>query len=76
MKDEEFVLLNEDQHVRRMVDSIFEKAGFTPNVILQTSQTVTGLAMTLANMGISFATETTIKYNNIKNHVLLQGRLR
>ena len=68
MKDEEFVLLNEDQHVRRMVDSIFEKAGFTPNVILQTSQTVTGLAMTLANMGISFVTETTIKYNNIKNH--------
>ena len=58
MKDEEFVLLNEDQHVRRMVDSIFEKAGFTPNVILQTSQTVTGLAIT----------ETTIKYNNIKNH--------
>ena len=68
LKDEEFVLLNEDQHVRRMVDSIFEKAGFTPNVILQTSQTVTGLVMTLANMGISFVTETTIKYNNIKNH--------
>ena len=51
-----------------MVDIIFEKAGFTPNVLLQTSQTVTGLAMTLANMGISFVTETTIKYNNIKNH--------
>lgn len=68
MKDEEFVLLNEDQHVRRMVDNIFSKAGFTPKVILQTSQTVTGLAMTIANMGVSFVTETTVRYNNLKNH--------
>ncbi len=45
MKDEEFVLLNEDQHVRRMVDKAYlKKPVFTPNVILQTSQmTVTGL---------------------------------
>lgn len=68
VKDEEFVLLNEDQHVRRMVDGIFEKAGFSPRVALYTSQTITGLAMSVANVGISFATETTVKFNNIKEH--------
>lgn len=68
MKYEGFVLLNEDQHIRQMVDHMFESAGYEPKVVLQTSQSITGFAMSVANVGVSFVTETTIKYNNIGTH--------
>lgn len=68
MKEQDFILLNEIQHIRQRVDQMFKNAGYKPNVIMQVPQTTTGLAMSIAGVGISFATESTIKYNNLKEH--------
>ena len=68
MKEQKFILLNEQQHIRHRVDKMFEIAGFQPNVVMQVPQTITGLAMSMAGVGISFVAESTIKYNNLKEH--------
>ncbi len=68
MKDQNFILLNEQQHIRHMVDRMFNNAGFHPNVVMQVPQTITGLAMSIAGVGISFVAESTIKYNNLEEH--------
>lgn len=68
MKDEKFILLNEDQHIRHIVDRMFETAGFKPNVVMQVPQTITGMSMSIAGIGISFVAESTIKYSNTKDH--------
>lgn len=68
LKDENFLLLNGDQPIRFIVDDIFEKAGFEPKEIMQIPQTTTGLAMTIAGLGVSFVAESTIKYSNLEQH--------
>ena len=68
MKEQNFILLNEQQHIRHMVDRMFENAGFKPSVVMQVPQTITGLAMSMAGVGISFVAESTIKYNNLEEH--------
>lgn len=68
VKDKEFILLNEDQHIRRIVDKVFQQAGINPNVTMEVPQTTTGLAFTVENVGISFVAESTIKFNNINKH--------
>lgn len=68
VKEEKFLLLNGDQPIRRMVNNIFEEAGFEPNEIIQIPQTTTGLAMTVAGLGVSFVAESTIKYSNMLVH--------
>lgn len=68
MKNEKFILLNEDQPIRRIVDAIFEKAEFEPDKIMQIPQTTTGLAMTVAGIGVSFVAESTIKFSNLEQH--------
>lgn len=68
VKNENFLLLNEDQPVRGIVNEIFKRAGFEPNEFIKISQTTTGLAMTIAGLGISFVTESTIKYSNLEQH--------
>ena len=68
LKDEKFLLLNGDQPIRGLVNNIFEKAGFEPKEIMQIPQTTTGLAMTIAGLGISFVAESTIKYSNLEQH--------
>ena len=68
MKDQNFILLNEIQHIRHKVDQMFKNAGYQPNVVMQVSQTTTGLAMSIAGVGISFVAESTIKYNNLEEH--------
>ena len=68
LKEENFLLLNGDQPIRFIVDDIFRKAGFQPKEIMQIPQTTTGLAMTIAGLGVSFVAESTIKYSNLEQH--------
>lgn len=68
MADQDFILLSENQHIRQMVNQMFKKAGFEPNIVMQVPQTTTGLAMSIVDVGVSFVAESTIKYNNLKEH--------
>lgn len=68
MKDQDFVLLNENLPMRHMVDQLFQNAGVQPNIVMQTPQTLTGLSMAIAGVGIFFVSENTIKYNNFREH--------
>lgn len=68
MVEQKFILLNDNQHIRQMVDQMFKNAGFPPKVVMQVPQTTTGLAMSIVDVGISFVAESTIKYNNLREH--------
>ena len=67
-KDEKFLLLNGDQPIRKIVDKLFDSAGICPKQVMEVPQTTTGLAMTIAGMGISFVSESTIRYSNLKEY--------
>ena len=67
-KDEKFLLLNDDQPIRKIVDKLFSSAGIQPKLMMEVPQTTTGLSMTIAGLGISFVAESTIKYGNLKDH--------
>ena len=45
VQSEPFVLMYRESTIRQMVDSLFEEAGFTPNVLFETSNTGTILTM-------------------------------
>ncbi len=45
VQSEPFVLMYRESTIRQMVDSLFEEAGFTPNVLFETSNTSTILTM-------------------------------
>lgn len=47
---EPFVLMYKESTVRKLVDGIFEKAGFEPNVLFETASTSTILTMIQANL--------------------------
>lgn len=68
LKDERFVLLNEDQHIRKISEEVCKKAGFKPKEIMQVPQMMTSFSLTNAGVGVSFITESAVRYNNIHNH--------
>ena len=68
VKEQDFVFLNENLPIRHMVDQMFKNAEIQPNVVMQIPQTMTGLSMAIAGVGIFFVAENTIKYNNFKEH--------
>lgn len=67
-KDEKFILLYEDQRIRKIINRVFEEYKIKPKEIMLVPQTTTGLAMTIAGMGVSFAAESAIKFSNFEKH--------
>lgn len=49
-----FLLINEGNRVRTIADEMFEEAQLTPNVILETENIETVLALAIRGMGITF----------------------
>lgn len=56
-----FVLLKEDQHIGHVMATLFEKYGFEPQQYTVTEQTMTSYSLTLAGVGASLMTESTIR---------------
>ncbi len=56
-----FVMLNEDQHIGTVMNSLFAKYGFEPVRRVTAEQTMTSYALTLAGVGISLITESCIR---------------
>lgn len=67
-RDMPFVLLKEDQHIGRTMDSLFSRHGFRPEKVTVAEQTMTSYNLTIAGIGISLMTESTIKNSNFRNH--------
>lgn len=68
LKDERFVLLNEEQHIRKITDDMCKLNGFKPIEVMQVPQMMTSHSLTLAGIGVSFITESAVKYSNITKH--------
>lgn len=60
-QDLPFVLLKEDQHIGHIMATLFEKYGFEPQRYTVAEQTMTSYSLTLAGVGISLMTESTIR---------------
>ena len=67
-RDMPFVLLKEDQHIGRTMDSLFSRHGFRPDKVTVAEQTMTSYNLTIAGIGISLMTESTIKNSNFRTH--------
>ena len=61
-----FILLKKDQHIGHTMDRLFKKHGFEPKKSVTAEQTMTSYGLTLAGVGISLMTESTIKNSNFK----------
>ncbi|MDO4745716.1 MAG: LysR family transcriptional regulator [Bacillota bacterium] len=67
-KDSTFILLNRDQQIGHTMNSLFDKYDFDPKKTVMAEQTMTSYSLTLAGVGISLMTESTIRYSNFKEH--------
>lgn len=65
-KDYPFILLKKDQHIGHTMSKLFDKYGFEPKKYVMAEQTMTSYGLTLAGVGISLMTESTIKNSNFK----------
>lgn len=54
LKDCPFLLINEGNRVRTISDEIFEEAQMTPNIVLETENIETVMALAAKGMGITF----------------------
>lgn len=68
LQDCPFLMLHKGNRVRTIADEMFEDAQITPNIILETENIETVLALTLKGMGITFYPRMFISsYQDIKN---------
>lgn len=65
-KDCSFILLKKDQHIGQTMSMLFEKYGFEPERYVTAEQTMTSYGLTVAGVGISLMTESTIRNSNFK----------
>ena len=65
-KDCPFILLKKDQHIGHTMSRLFKKYGFEPKKYVTAEQTMTSYGLTLAGVGISLMTESTVKNSNFK----------
>ena len=65
-RDCPFILLKKDQHIGHTMNRLFERYGFEPKKAVTAEQTMTSYGLTLAGVGISLMTESTIKNSNFK----------
>lgn len=64
--DNTFIVLHDDQDIGRKMNAIFDKHKFKPQHILTAGQTLTTLELTLAGVGISLITESTLNHYSIE----------
>lgn len=65
-RDSTFILLKQDQHIGHTMSRLFRRFGFEPKKAVMAEQTMTSYNLTLAGVGISLMTESTIKHSNFR----------
>lgn len=63
-KDEAFIFLNPENDTGKRAEMLFKKHGITPNVVFYLDQQVTAYNISGTGMGISFVSDTLIKYTD------------
>lgn len=63
-----FILLKKEQHIGSTMQKLFEKYEYKPKKTVVTEQTMTSYSLTLAGVGISLMTESTIRSSNFKDY--------
>lgn len=58
LRDESFILLHKEQRVRKLTDSLFEKAGYEPRILWEMASAETALRLVMSGMGACFLTST------------------
>lgn len=67
-QEEKFILLNSHQHIGAISNQLFQAAKFEPENPIYAEQMSTSYAYTVNEVGISFITDTAIRFGNYKNH--------
>ena len=67
-EDSTFILLKKDQHIGYTMSKLFDRYGFEPKKAVMAEQTMTSYGLTLAGVGISLMTESTIKNSNFREY--------
>ncbi len=62
-----FVLLEENTHIRKMSEKIFSQWALSPERYIVASQMMTTFAMTVRGSGISFITESILRFGNFRH---------
>lgn len=65
-RDSTFILLKKDQHIGHTMYRLFDRHGFEPKKAIMAEQTMTSYNLTLAGVGISLMTESTLRHSNFK----------
>jgi len=66
--DSTFILLNRDQQIGYTMNSLFDRYNFKPKKAIMAEQTMTSYSLTIAGVGVSLMTESTIRQSNLKDH--------
>ncbi len=69
--NEKFILLKKGNDMYNHAMSVFENSGLTPEIAFSVDQLNTSFALTESNLGVSFVTDTLIKYTNRLPDVVL-----
>ena len=69
-KDEQFILLNPENDTGKRAEKLFKKYGITPNVIFHLDQQVTAYNISCSGMGISFVSDTLVKYIDAERDII------
>ncbi|MBP5160216.1 MAG: LysR family transcriptional regulator [Lachnospiraceae bacterium] len=67
LKDLTFVVLEEDQDMRRIFDRLYEKHGLKPSAKLVVGQTTTSFSLTIYGVGASLVSDKTVRYGNYRD---------
>ncbi len=65
LKDEPFILLEQGQRMRLLMDEIFKKANFKPNVLMEIKNLDTAYCIAAAGMGFTFVPENVVQLLNV-----------
>ena len=60
-----FIMLREGQHIGQMMEHLFEKYSCHPEKIIRAEQTLTSLALTMAGVGVSLITDSSIRRSGL-----------
>ncbi len=69
-REEPFILLNKENDTGERADALFKSLGITPRVLFRLDQQVSAYNISSSGMGISFVSDTLVKYMGASSEVL------
>lgn len=67
LEEEPFILLKYGQKMRQIADSLFQDAGYSPHIILETSSAVTAFHLSCTGVGATILIDTFLNLSEVKS---------